>query len=99
SAVFGTLSLLDALPILAVGVLNFATFAPMLLFSVFGGVISDRFDRRLVVVVTHVFSLVAASALAALSVLGTLEPAHVVVTAFVRSEERRVGKECGERGA
>ena len=68
---------------LAVGLLNFATFAPMLLFSVFGGMISDRFDRRLVVVVTHTFSLVAASALAALAVLGTLEPVHVVVTAFV----------------
>ena len=68
---------------LAVGLLNFATFAPMLLFSVFGGVISDRFDRRLVVVVTHLFSLAAASALAVLSVLGTLEPVHVVVTAFV----------------
>ncbi|HYK99346.1 MAG TPA: MFS transporter, partial [Candidatus Acidoferrales bacterium] len=68
---------------LAVGLLNFATFAPMLLFSVFGGMISDRFDRRLVVVFTHLFSLAAASALAALAVLGTLEPVHVVVTAFV----------------
>jgi len=68
---------------LAVGLLNFATFAPMLLFSVLGGMISDRFDRRLVVVVTHAFSLVAASGLAALAVLGTLEPLHVVATAFV----------------
>jgi MFS family permease len=68
---------------LAVGLLNFATFAPMLLFSVLGGMISDRFDRRLVVVVTHLFSLVAASVLALLAVAGRVEPVHVVVTAFV----------------
>ena len=30
----------------AVGVLNFATFVPILLFSVTGGILSDRFDRR-----------------------------------------------------
>ena len=38
---------------LAVGILNFATFLPILIFSVWGGVLSDRFDRRHMTVVTH----------------------------------------------
>src|SRR5438309_1261704 len=38
---------------LAVGLLNFASWAPMLLFSVSGGQISDRFDRRIIVLVTR----------------------------------------------
>ena len=43
---------------LAVGILSFAGFVPILLFSVLGGVISDRYDRRRVVIV---FSLLSAS--------------------------------------
>jgi len=68
---------------LAVGLLNFATFAPMLLFSVLGGMISDRFDRRLVFVVTHVFSLAIAGTLAVLASTGQVTSIHVVVTAFL----------------
>jgi MFS family permease len=37
----------------AVGILNFASFLPIFLFSILGGVIGDRFDRRTVVIVTH----------------------------------------------
>ncbi|HUQ17286.1 MAG TPA: MFS transporter, partial [Candidatus Saccharimonadales bacterium] len=43
---------------LAVGILNFATFLPVLVFSVAGGVLSDRFDRRVIVVVSHVLSFI-----------------------------------------
>lgn len=68
---------------LAVGILNFAAFAPMLLFSVAGGVISDRFDRRVVVVVTHVVSFVIASALAVLTIAGAANELHVTATAFL----------------
>ena len=77
---------------LAVGILNFATFAPMLLFSVLGGIISDRLDRRAVVVVTHVFSLATASALAALAAAGSVEPVHVVVTAFLLQTSWTIAK-------
>jgi MFS family permease len=68
---------------LAVGILNFAAFAPMLLFSVTGGVISDRFDRRLVVVVTHATSFVISAALALFTITGAASELLVIVTAFL----------------
>jgi len=68
---------------LAVGILNFAAFAPMLLFSVTGGVISDRFDRRLVIVVTHVVSFVISAALAVVTIAGAATELHVMATAFL----------------
>lgn len=68
---------------LAVGILNFVAFAPMLLLSVTGGVISDRFDRRLVVVVTHVISLVISAVLALLAIAGAANELHVMATAFL----------------
>jgi MFS family permease len=68
---------------LAVGILNFAAFVPMLLFSVTGGVISDRLDRRLVIVVTHVVSFVISAALALLTIAGLTNELHVIATAFL----------------
>ncbi len=55
---------------LAVGLLNFAGFLPIFLFSIAGGVVSDRFDRRRIVIWTHVASLVIAAALAVLAFAG-----------------------------
>src|SRR5919109_184106 len=52
---------------LAVGLLNFAGYLPIFLFSIAGGVLSDRYDRRRVVISTHLVSLVIASALAVLT--------------------------------
>src|SRR5258705_6771 len=52
---------------LAVGILNFASFLPIFLFSILGGVISDRFDRRVVVIVTHVASGILSTILAVLA--------------------------------
>jgi MFS family permease len=69
--------------VLAVGILNFAAFVPTLLFSVTGGVISDRFDRRVVVAVTHVISLVISGALALAAIAGTVNEVHVIATAFL----------------
>lgn len=68
---------------LAVGILNFATFLPILLFSVWGGRVSDRFDRRAAVVVTHAASGVATLALAIGIALGISSEVHVIATAFV----------------
>jgi MFS family permease len=68
---------------LAVGILNFATFLPILIFSVTGGVLSDRFDRRHITVVTHVFSLLIGAGLAVLSFTGDITEVHVIVTAFL----------------
>ena len=77
---------------LAVGILNFATFVPILLFSVWGGVLSDRIDRRIIAIVTHVFSLVVASSLAVLTFLGITSEVHVIVTAFLLQTSWAIAK-------
>jgi MFS family permease len=67
---------------LAVGILNFATFLPVLLFSVWGGRVSDRADRRLIVVVTHAVSGVLSLALGVAIAAGIASELHVIVVAF-----------------
>lgn len=68
--------------IFMVGVLNFAAFLPILLFSLIGGVASDRFRRRHLVVVGSSISLVFASALGILTLTGAVAPWHLIVVAF-----------------
>jgi MFS family permease len=77
---------------LAVGILNFATFLPILIFSVWGGLLSDRFDRRHFAVVTHVISFVIAAALAVLSIFGAVTEVHVIVTAFLLQTSWSIAK-------
>jgi MFS family permease len=77
---------------LAVGVLNFAAFLPILLFSVAGGVISDRFDRRAVVISTHVVSLALAAGLAAFTFAGWVTDVHLVAVAFALNTAYAVAK-------
>lgn len=77
---------------LAVGILNFATFLPVLLFSVWGGMLSDRFDRRHLTVVTHVISLVVGTALAVLTFTGNVTEVHVVVTSFLLQTSWTIAK-------
>lgn len=77
---------------LAVGLLNFASWAPMLLFSVWGGRVADRFDRRIVGIVTQLLSLVVASALAILALTGSVNEWHVAITAFVLQTSWTIAK-------
>lgn len=65
-----------------VGLLNFSSFLPIFLFSLAGGVLSDRFDRRMLVTVTSVVAGIVAAALAGLTFAGAASPIHVMVTAF-----------------
>jgi len=67
---------------LAVGLLNFAGYLPIFLFSIAGGVMSDRYDRRRVVIWTHVVSLVIASALAVLTFAGRADELTLVLAFF-----------------
>lgn len=76
----------------AVGVLNFATFLPILLFSVTGGVLSDRFDRRLIVIALQTVSLVIASALAVAVASGTATELHVIAAAFLLQTSWSIAK-------
>ena len=67
---------------LAVGLLNFVGYLPIFLFSIAGGVVSDRFDRRRVVIVTHVLSGVLAAGLAILTFAGIAGEIHLIVVFF-----------------
>lgn len=77
---------------LAVGILNFATFLPVLLFSVPGGVLSDRFDRRVIIVVSHLFSFGISLGLAILIAAGGATEVHVIVLAFVLQTSATIAK-------
>lgn len=77
---------------LAVGILNFAGFVPILLFSVLGGVISDRYDRRRVVIAASLISGVAATVLALLTFAGAVGELHLIATAFILNTSWAVAK-------
>ena len=68
---------------LLVGVLNFATFAPIFLLSMAGGILSDRFDRRLVVIATPSASCVVAIVITVLSATGRLNAPILIGLAFL----------------
>jgi MFS family permease len=77
---------------LAVGILNFAGFLPIFLFSILGGVVSDRFDRRRVVIGTHVLSGIVAAALAAVTFLGLASEIHLIVAFFALNTAYAIAK-------
>ncbi|HEX5827447.1 MAG TPA: MFS transporter [Candidatus Limnocylindrales bacterium] len=77
---------------LMVGLLNFAGFLPILLFSLFGGVVSDRFDRRRVIVITHLASMSIALVVAALTFTEHVVPAVLIVAAFVSNTSYALAK-------
>lgn len=64
-----------------VGLLNVATFAPIFLLSMLGGMLSDRFDRRAVVVATQLFSLVVAATITVLTATGTITAPLLIMLA------------------
>jgi MFS family permease len=64
-----------------VGVLNFATFAPIFALSMFGGMLSDRFDRRLVVIVSQGFSMAVAAVITVLTVTKAINATSLICLA------------------
>jgi MFS family permease len=68
---------------IAVGVLAFATFLPFTVFSLFAGVIVDRFDPRRTVIATQVGHMTLATSIAALTLTGVVQPWQVYVIAFL----------------
>jgi predicted MFS family arabinose efflux permease len=67
----------------ALGFVSLALGAPMLLFTLVGGVLADRLPRGRVVIATVVLHATAAAGLAALSLSGLLQVWHLVAFAFV----------------
>jgi MFS family permease len=67
----------------ALSMIGVAMTVPHVVFLLAGGVVSDRFDRRLVVVVTHVISFVISAVLAVLMIAGAANELHVMATMFL----------------
>ncbi|HYM81334.1 MAG TPA: MFS transporter [Candidatus Limnocylindria bacterium] len=67
---------------LMLGLLGFAQFLPVMLFSLWAGVIADRMDKRRLIVVTQMLALLQAVVLAVLVSTATVQPWMVLVLAF-----------------
>lgn len=68
---------------LMVGVLNFANFIPILLFSLVGGVVSDRIERRRLVILFSSSSAVVSLALTVLARQGRVTPVALIIVSFL----------------
>jgi MFS family permease len=68
---------------LAVGILALAQFLPFTIFSLFAGVIVDRFDPRRTVIATQAGHMTLATSIAVITLTGVVEPWHVYVIAFL----------------
>lgn len=76
----------------AVGVFNAASFLPIILFSVWGGQVSDRFDRRAVVLWTHAVSVGIAAILAGITIAGQATELTLIVAMFLLNSLWALGK-------
>ncbi|MBI2681720.1 MAG: MFS transporter, partial [Acidobacteriales bacterium] len=65
------------------GVVSFAAAAPLLVFTVIGGVIADRMDRRRLLMMTQVAMMVSALLLAVLTWTERITVTHIILLAFV----------------
>jgi MFS transporter, DHA1 family, staphyloferrin A biosynthesis exporter len=68
---------------LQVGLVVAARMAPQLLFGLLAGVVADRYDKRLVLLISQPVTLIMNLLLAVLLLTGTIAVWHVFVTAFV----------------
>jgi MFS family permease len=65
------------------GMVGFASQIPILLLGPFAGVLTDRFDRRRILIATQFLSMLQAVALAALTWLAWISPEWLIGMAFV----------------
>src|SRR5512140_1674328 len=68
---------------LALGLLGAASSAPLLVLVLLGGLVSDRANRRRVIMVTQALSLVQALLMAVLTLAGVVQPWHIITLAAV----------------
>lgn len=69
---------------LALGSVNLVRGLPNIVFSLAGGVIADRIDRRALMIWTQAGNLLCTAALAALASASTLELWHIYILVFLR---------------
>ncbi len=65
------------------GMVGFANAFPVLLLSLWGGVIADRFPKRLLVITTQAISMIMALVLAALAFTHTVQVWHIIAVSLV----------------
>jgi predicted MFS family arabinose efflux permease len=65
------------------GYVGFASGIPVWLFTLFGGVLADRFPRRRLLIVTQSYMMLLALALGILAFLRWVRPWHIVLMAFL----------------
>jgi len=65
------------------GYVSFANGLPVLLFTLYGGVIADRIPRRRMIVITQTTMMVLAFVLAVLTFTHWVQPWHIIVLAFL----------------
>jgi DHA3 family tetracycline resistance protein-like MFS transporter len=65
----------------ALSVVGLATTVPLVVFVLLGGVVSDRFDRRNVMIAADLVRVLAIGAVAGLSLSGSIELWHLIVLA------------------
>ena len=65
------------------GYVGFAAGAPTWLFTLYGGVISDRMSRRTLMVITQTSMMILAFILAVLTFAGVVLPWHIIALAFL----------------
>src|SRR5947209_2966238 len=81
---------------------QFLAGIPIFLFSLLGGVLADRAERRKILLASQFVQMASAGILTLLVAAGWVQVWHILCLSFVsglvqaRSEERRVGKECRE---
>ena len=68
---------------LLIGLVAAAATLPSLLFSLFGGVIVDRFDKKMTIVATQTASMILALVLGVLTVLNIITVWEIVVISFL----------------
>ncbi len=67
----------------SLGLVTFANFLPVLLFSLFMGVVVDRYPRRRLIVITQSWFMLLAAALAALTWLGRIQFWHILTLSLL----------------
>lgn len=65
------------------GYVSFANGLPILLFTLFGGLIADRIPRRRLIIITQTSMMVLAFILAALTFTNLVQPWHIIVLSFL----------------
>ena len=68
---------------LALGYVGLAAGLPAIVLNLFGGVIADRVNQRILLMITQVISSLGMLALAVLTLMGLIEPWHIIASAFL----------------